>query len=493
MTEEVDTEDLKLRLICSDCVGDDYLSKKIEAEGQQGTCHYCSGEGQCFTLEQMADIVATAFSQHYERTDVNPTGFEYAMMNDKESPIEWYRHGEIVTDVIQEAVEVDEDPAKDIQQIMRDANAGDPMDSSGEEEEFDDESHYEPKKIDDDRWQQEWQRFERTLKTESRYFNEEMNAHLFKIFDGISTMQTQSGARVIVEAGPEKEIDGFYRARTFESWAKLEPALMKPDFNLGPPPPEFAQSGRMNARGISAFYGADEPETALAEVRPPVGADVVVARFKLKRRVRLLDLKAFAEILERGSIFEPTYAPRKERAIFLEKLVRRMTMPVMPSDEALEYLTTQVIADFLSSRREPKLDGILFPSVQVPGSKSNVVLFHKAARIATIDYPKGTKLSVNTGMFNGEEYERELTVLEEVPSPKAKPKQPSPFDAILSGGFPRLDWDTLPDSDRRLVTLEVDLSSLEVRKVTGVTFVTSDEKVDRQRSELQARPEPDAF
>jgi RES domain/HEPN/RES N-terminal domain 1 len=488
MTEDVDTEELKLRLICCDCVGEQFLSDQIEAEGIDGTCHYCSGEGKTFTLEQMAERIATAFEQHYERTSDEPTGFERAMMNDKESPYDWSRHGDPVSDVIQEAAEIDVAPANDIHQILQEEYANDPMDAISGESEFDDESHYEPKKHDGSAWEREWREFERSLKTESRYFNEEARAHLRQIFDGIATMRTQAGASVIIEAGPEPDsaFQGFYRARSFESWSALEPALTRPDLHLGPPPAKFAQSGRMNARGIAVFYGADEAATALAEVRPPVGANVVVGQFKLTRRVRLLDLKAFAGILERGSTFDPTFARRKERAIFLEGLVRRMTMPVMPSDEALEYLPTQAIADFLASQVEPELDGILFPSVQVAGEKVNVVLFHKAARVAEVTYPKGTQLTVHTGMFNGEEWEPDLTVYEEVPPPPAEASPPEAnSDDLDFGGLPPVEWEPLSERDLREVTLEVELSLLEVRQVKGVLFNTFDERVERQRIEAR--------
>jgi hypothetical protein len=487
---DVDTEELKVRLICADCVGEAFLSARIEREGNLSTCHYCEGEGKTFSLERMAECTSTAFSQHYQRTDVNPTGLEYAMMNDKESPREWYRHGELITDLIQEIAEIDEEPAKDIQQILRDENAGDPFDYTGEEEEFDDESQYEPKKLDDETWRNEWSRFEHSLKTEARYFSEEARAHLGQIFDEIDKLRTQAGASVVVEAGPKKRLKAFYRARTFEAWSRLEPALTSPDIHLAPPPPEFALNGRMNPRGISVFYGANRPEVALAEVRPPVGARVVLARFELMRRVRLLDLKAFADVHEKGSVFDPTYAPRRERALFLKSLVRRLTMPVMPSDEALEYLPTQAIADFLASRHDPELDGILFPSVQVKG-QLNVVLFHKAARVAPIEYPEGTKVSMDTGMFNGEEYEYELTVLEEVPpsKPTKKKSLPGAFAGLDLGNLPSIEWDTTPDPDSRPMTLKVDLSSLEVREVKGVRYTTENDKVSRRRTERDDRPD----
>jgi hypothetical protein len=49
-------------------------------------------------------------------------------------------------------------------------------------------------------------------------------------------------------------------------------------------------AGRMNPSGIALFYGALELETCLAEVRPPVGSQVVCGAFLLRRTVLLLDL-----------------------------------------------------------------------------------------------------------------------------------------------------------------------------------------------------------
>jgi hypothetical protein len=70
---------------------------------------------------------------------------------------------------------------------------------------------------------------------------------------------------------------------------------MRPDRHLGSPPSGAAAAGRMNARGISVFYGANDPRVALAEVRPPVGSRVAVARFEIIRPLRLLDLTALSD------------------------------------------------------------------------------------------------------------------------------------------------------------------------------------------------------
>ncbi|MDQ9154364.1 RES domain-containing protein [Klebsiella sp. 76637] len=39
-------------------------------------------------------------------------------------------------------------------------------------------------------------------------------------------------------------------------------ALRMPESSFGPPPPELTPSGRMNARGISVFYGATSRKNA---------------------------------------------------------------------------------------------------------------------------------------------------------------------------------------------------------------------------------------
>src|SRR3954470_5589142 len=76
-------------------------------------------------------------------------------------------------------------------------------------------------------------------------------------------------------------------------------AMERPDLEVGPPPPARAMAGRMNARGISVFYGALEAATAVAEVRPPVGSKVLVVRFEILRPVRLLDVEALRALRTR--------------------------------------------------------------------------------------------------------------------------------------------------------------------------------------------------
>lgn len=479
MKEEEERHALEpaVRRICSNCVGEELLKEVIQTKGTLGRCSYCSQDGMTIAMEEMADRIATAFEQHFERTPSEPSSLEHAMMSDKESAYEWKREGEPIVCAIAKAAVVGKEPAMDVQKILKERIASDPTDWS-EEEEFGDDSYYRNKTIPDpmfyrSRLLDEWAEFERSLRTESRYFSEKTNQHLTNLFGRVGSLVTEGGRSLIELAGPDTDIKAFFRARVCETGKALDPVIVEPAKEVGPPPPELARNGRMNAPGISVFYGASDSDTALAEVRPPVGSRVVVAKFDLVRPVRLLNIGAFAKVSAKGSIFDQEFAGQQEHARFVRDLVNRLTMPVMPSNEAFAYLATQVIAEFLAANG-PELDGLLFPSVQTGGT--NVVLFQRASRVKSIELPEGTKLYVDRGHFNGEKYEAELTVVEEVP-PKRREKKKQ---LVISEEMFR-DFVPPPRRDFRQVTLKVDLESVVVRVVKKVSFETGDEQVGRRR------------
>jgi len=192
-------------------------------------------------------------------------------------------------------------------------------------------------------------------------------------------------------AAPARISICVYRARVFQSDDKLEEALCRPDTHLGSPPAFVEAAGRMNARGISVFYGANDPKAAIAEVRPPVGSQVALAQFEIIKPLRLLDLTALTAVNVTGSVFDPRHAGRMERAMSVRSLSTRITRPVMPHDEAFEYLATQAVADFLATESSVSIDRIIFQSVQAAGRVLNVVLFHKAARVEALTFRRGRR------------------------------------------------------------------------------------------------------
>ena len=235
-------------------------------------------------------------------------------------------------------------------------------------------------------------------------------------------------------------------------------------------------------------YGANDPKVALAEVRPPVGSQVTVARFEILRPVKLLDLTALSVVSTSGSIFDPTLAGRLERAMFLRSLSQRITKPVMPDDEPFEYIATQAVADFLANESTLKIDGVIFPSVQTAGVSLNIVLFHKAARVEEVKLPEGTEVSASLGQMYEDGWQAEYSVFEIVPPKREKDEAKRD---IPSCEFPltELDagWEDL-NLDPRRSTLKIDLESVTVHIIQAAEFRAEEHKVYRHRWE---KHEPD--
>ena len=222
------------------------------------------------------------------------------------------------------------------------------------------------------------------------------------------------------------------------------------------------------------------------EVRPPVGSKVVVAKFDLVRGVRLLDVEVLEKLLVQGSYFDPTYGHELKRAKFLKRLSRRITMPVMPSEEAERYLVTQAMADYLAGRDDLALDGILFRSVQVGGDGANVMLFHRAARCEEIEVPAGTSLNASLVARYDDEEEPDYLVCEEVPKtvPVAR-KEVDPFP-----DWSGIDVRDVMLGDDRAMTLRVDTGAIMVKHVEAVNFDAASYNVRRHR---WVKPERELF
>ena len=474
-----DTDELKAKRICYQCVGESHLSEEIEQGGQVAQCSYCEETEKTFTIEEMADRVETAFDARYTVTSDQPNSWQQSLLSDRESNYDWERDGEPVVDAIENAAEIPHAAAEDIQAILDDRFEDFEAAKMGEETEFSSGTYYEEKGTSDQAWQEEWRKFEQSLKTEARFFSRTAAAHLALIFGEIDKLKTRDGRPLLVEGGPNLALDHLYRARVFQSGQKLEEALCRPDLHLGSPPATLASAGRMNARGISVFYGATDARVAIAEVRPPVGSKAAVAKFNIVRPLRFLDLTALEDVHDGGSIFDPSLKVRLERAAFLQSLGKRITKPIMPDDEAFDYLATQAIADFLATENEPRLDGIIFESAQSKKGR-NVVLFHKAARVDELELPVGTEIEASSGSYYEDGWEIGYEVSEYVPpSPAAPPK----VDDNVLGVFSDVGMLYRSDGDFRVVTLRIDPTSVEVHQIDWVEFQSTANKVARDRRE----------
>lgn len=229
-----------------------------------------------------------------------------------------------------------------------------------------------------------WSQVRSILERESRFYNTSVVKELEYVFGkNKDYMKLYRDKSVIREIG--RGIDyGIFRARHFASPDSARRALLIPEKELAGPPHRAARAGRMNADGISVFYGATHTEVALAEIRPPVGSYVVVARFCVaKDKIRLLDVdglrKAYGKHIRKG--------PDKDiNARFVENFSSQVMTPIVPENESTEYIITQVVSDYLSSRSDIDINGLLYKSAQLDvKSSNNIVLFHRSSKVKSLD------------------------------------------------------------------------------------------------------------
>ena len=70
---------------------------------------------------------------------------------------------------------------------------------------------------------------------------------------------------------------------------------------------------------IRVFYGALREDICVAELRAPVGSQVVLGAFTPNRALRVLDLGALGRIGEYADLFHPDYKALSERLEFTQR------------------------------------------------------------------------------------------------------------------------------------------------------------------------------
>ncbi|MEG0233176.1 MAG: RES domain-containing protein [Hafnia sp.] len=430
--------------ICTICLSEPYLCLEIEKMNERDEpCDYCGGDTPNISMGELASYCDGMINNYYESS-----GYDF--------------HGDPVgtplDEVLRDELGLEDKPLEDlISSIETEWFCYD-----SHEKMYGDDPHFKPIQRTSGQLDYEWGKMKQSLQHYARFFNPEAMFMLDKIFNSLQTYRTKKNKSVIIEIPPD--VQTFYRARVFQSFSDLENALFHPERHLGPPSPEIAQAGRMNAKGISVFYGSTVKENAINEVRPPVGSLVATAEFKLTRKVRLLDITEFENVVPSdGSHFDPEVYADYSRCEFLRTLTRKLVMPVMPEMQDRDYLVTQAVADYLASSTF-NLDGILFPSVQSSTESQdngtrNVILFTKSSHVknANVALSEGDR-DVYMDSYSDEPY-------------CFRP------EIITNNEKSKNLFDNSSEWPSRVNTLEIDLESIEVHNITSVSFAKSSTQV----------------
>ena len=144
------------------------------------------------------------------------------------------------------------------------------------------------------------------------------------------------------------------------------------------PPNEKAREGRINPRGISYLYLANDIKTAISEVRPWLKQSVTVGWFGLGRDLTVVDAskdKQDLTIFPEGKIWNPS--TEWEPFIWTD-INDSFSIPVNVGEEYIYYAPTQYLSECF---KNAGYDGIIYKS-SLTQDGYNIALFDpKVARL----------------------------------------------------------------------------------------------------------------
>lgn len=368
--------------VCWRCIGEELVSAEIKAENPRRVCSYCGSRREAIKLEDLARRVDPVFREVVGSAE---EGFRMVDGEPAFGPL-----GEYPSQLMTEILSMDdEEIGRDLVALLARQHERGPDD--GGYDYYDDTSdRYAIVDRADDWVRRGWEAFCDELKHRRRFFIERAGSMLDELLGPIVRGEWPAGG-AIRAIGPETEHRHVYRGRLANDADAQRAIYASRRSRLSAPAPGLAGAGRMNAAGISVFYGSFDLDTCIAELRTPVGGFAIVGRFEILSPLRVLDLTLLEDGFEPLSYFDPEYAQMMSYQAFMIGFHQEVRKAVLPGQEPLEYLPTQVIAEYLWTRAEPPLDGLIFGSAQITGSSSNIVLFpHASVLEGAEDEPERT-------------------------------------------------------------------------------------------------------
>jgi hypothetical protein len=228
---------------------------------------------------------------------------------------------------------------------------------------------------------EEWRHFQAYLKNQNRYV---LSFKWQQFINAIIATSAKRGfllekntpmarARIgCLEYGSPALKNGVHEALHVTHSFGAQHAVVRPlpyEEMIGPPRKK-AVEGRLNPSGIPYLYLANNKETAIAEVRPWVGAYVSVAYFELLKDQLLIDLtKDFRNRASRAKGQPSTQT--LERAIW-SQINQSFSEPVSPDDRVSQYVHTQYMTEVFKAQG---FDGVRYKSSLAEGGY-NYLLFN---------------------------------------------------------------------------------------------------------------------
>lgn len=320
--------------VCEHCVNEYVLKQYVIDNGRQDICDYCDAEAICIDTEQLMEQIMDGIRFKYSRA-VDELGY-----NDGEYVGETYDSSDVIDDVLCDAVR--DEVLSDLSNIINDEIWCDynpyGMTLSAEQTYM-------------------WLGFSEMVKRRNRYMffktqvdDEKPN---YMILSEIAQATEDFNLYKMVTTNHL-----FYRGRIHDKKTRYSNPK-----DLCSPPHENAKSNRMSAEGISVFYGAEDVDTAVAEIFNSAYSYATVVAFKNLRELVILDLTKISTI-PIPSIFDNQNRNSREPLFFLRELLDDLTRPI-ESLHSIEYIPAQVVAEYfryIHKHKGKQIDGIAYSS-----------------------------------------------------------------------------------------------------------------------------------
>ena len=248
-------------------------------------------------------------------------------------------------------------------------------------------------------WSGEWQTFSEIVKHRSRHFfmsstkesESPFHASPLHVLELVGSMAASLG---LLTSLPETT--KLYRVRERVGGA----AWMICAEELGAPPSQLANAGRMNPAGISYLYMSMTRAGAFAEVLRGPPCRAAVASFEVVEALAVLDLTRLPPL---PSVFDEANHRVREVILFLDDFVADICQPVQKDGrEHINYVPSQVVSEYFAQVfKTPEgkmLDGIVYPSAVALGSV-NLALFPRSGNVPfahAVRFVEGEEVALNS-------------------------------------------------------------------------------------------------
>ncbi|PTU32411.1 RES family NAD+ phosphorylase [Stenotrophobium rhamnosiphilum] len=361
--------------LCSQCSTDKFLASIIDAQGELIECSICSKDvNKAMSVEDLGKLIEPILREHFEPGDI-----VHRIGEGDDDRVYDDQQGDDMAFIVQSVIG-DNYPFEDeLVDAVCAAEDCDPR--SGDECFWDSTTNYVETRTAIAPLEKHWHPTLAELKTTRRFYSPLAKKLFDALFADVETLYCYERSSSSLKAAKVPVVRiipkgrRLYRARICLSTEMLQQIADDPLTHVGPPPAAATRAGRMNAEGITVLYTSLNRATAVAELRPAIGNDVVSIRLKTTRQLRLLDFGRFEKARPRKqlSYFQPDFNAQIEMSALSKRLHKLISMPIVPGKES-DYLITQNMAEYLAHVHPLRFDGVIFQSAQKLGG-INAVIF----------------------------------------------------------------------------------------------------------------------